>query len=122
MRPFALGPPRPEVAVLVDATSGELPALEPPDFPTELSQPKQRDEPLRFRAEVMEPDADFDRTDYELPLPPPGAPPDPRQGELFGHEFSQPDANDGEPVLWSAGSAQASPDDDFVQADTAESM
>ena len=54
--------------------------------------------------------------------PPQVTPADAGQGELFGAEFSQPDATDGEPVFWSAGSAQASPKDDFLQADPAESL
>ncbi|MFM7749410.1 MAG: hypothetical protein ACKPB0_03215, partial [Opitutaceae bacterium] len=120
--PFAVGPPRPEVAVLIDAATGDCHALDPPDFPPGLPYPKPRDEPIRFRAEVMEPGEDFDQTGFELPAAPQVAPADSGQGELFGEEFSQPDANDGEPVFWSAGSAQASPDDDFVQADAAESL
>jgi len=53
-RPFALGPPRPEVTVLVDAASGEFHVLDPPACPPGLPYPKPRDEPIRFRAEVME--------------------------------------------------------------------
>jgi len=33
--------------------------LDPPDFPPGLPYPKPRDEPIRFRAEVMEPGEDF---------------------------------------------------------------
>ncbi len=119
-RPFALGPPRPEVNVLIDAATGDCHVLDPPDFPPGLSYPRPRDEPIRFRAEVMEPGESFDQTGFELPLPPQVALVDAGQGELFGDDYAQPDANDGEPVFWSAGSAQASPDDDFVQADAAE--
>jgi hypothetical protein len=66
-RPIALGPLRPEVAVLVDAASGELHALDPPDLSPGLRYPQPRDEPIRFRAEVMEPGEDFDQTGFELP-------------------------------------------------------
>ena len=69
----------------------------------------------------MEPGESFDQTGLELPLPPQVAPADAGQAERFGDEFSQPDANDGEPVFWSAGSAQALPDDELVQADAAQS-
>ena len=117
-----MGPPRPEVAVLIDAATGDCHALDPPDFPSGLSYPQQRDEPIRFRAEVMEPGESFDQTGFELPLPPQVAPADAGQAERFGDEFSQPDANDGEPVFWSAGSAQALPDDELVQADAAQSV
>jgi len=84
-----------------------------------------RGEPIRFRSEVMETGESFDQTGFELPLPPQLGPADAGQGELFGDEFSQSETNDGEPVFWragSAGSAQASPDDDFVQADAPESV
>jgi hypothetical protein len=56
------------------------------------------------------------------------APADTGQGELFSHDYSQPDlsarsakadAANGEPVFWPVG-AQALPDDDFVQADAPE--
>ncbi|MBM3874958.1 MAG: hypothetical protein FJ382_14750 [Verrucomicrobia bacterium] len=46
---------------------------------------------------------------------------DAAQGELFGDDYSQPDSADSEPVFWPAADGQASPDDDFVQADAAES-
>ena len=114
-------PPRPEVAVLVDAASGELHALDPPDLPPGLPYPQPRDEPIRFRAEVMDVGEDFDQTGFELPPPPQVAPADTEQGELFGDAYFQPDSADDEPVFWCAGSGQASPDDDFVQADAAES-
>ncbi len=65
----------------------------------------------------MEPGEDFDQTGFELPPPPQVAPADAGQGELFGDDYSQPDSADDEPVFWCAGSGQASPDDDFVQAD-----
>jgi len=70
----------------------------------------------------MEPGEDFDQTGFELPPAPRVASADAGQGELFGDAYFQPDAADGEPVFWSAGSGQASPDDDFVQADAAESL
>ena len=86
-QPFALGPPRPEVAVLIDAASGEWHALEPPGFPPGLPYPQPRDEPIRFRAEVMEPGESFDQTGFELPLPQ-VAPADAGQGELFGDDYA----------------------------------
>jgi len=70
----------------------------------------------------MEPSESFDQTGFELPLPPQVAPADAGQGALFGDDYSQPDSADSEPVFWCAGSGQASPDDDFVQADAAESV
>jgi hypothetical protein len=63
-RPFALGPPRPEVAVLIDAATGDCHALDPPDFPPGLPYPHIRHEPIRFRAEVMEPGEDFDQNGF----------------------------------------------------------
>jgi len=120
--PFAVGPPRPEVDVLIDAATGDCHALDPPDFPPGLPYPQPRDEPIRFRAEVMEPDEDFDQNGFELPMPPQMAPADSGQGELFGEDYSQPDSADSEPVFWPAADGQASPDDDFVQADAAESL
>jgi hypothetical protein len=116
-RPFALGPPRPEVAVLIDAATGDYHALDPPDFPPGLPYPQLRHEKIRFRAEVMEPGEDFDQTGFELPAGPQVAPADSGQGELFGDDYSQPDAADGEPVFWSATAGQDFPDDDFVQTD-----
>ena len=121
-RPFALGPPRPEVAVLIDAATGDCHALDPPDFSPGLPYPRPRDEPIRFRAEVMDPGEEFDHTGFELPAAPQVTPADAGQGELFGDDYSQPDSADSEPVFWGAGSAQASPKDDFVQADPAESL
>ena len=119
-RPFALGPPRPEVAVMIDAATGDCHALDPPDFPPGLPYPPPRDEPIRFRAEVMEPDEDFDQTGFELPLPPQVALAEAGQGELFGDDFAQPDSAAGEPVFWNDESGQASRDDDVVQDDPAE--
>ena len=107
-RPFALGPPRPEVTVLVDAASGEFHVLDPPACPPGLPYPKPRDEAIRFRAEVMEPGEDFDQTGFELPTAPAE---DPTQPELFGDDSSQPDADD-EPVFWPAAAAQAFPPDE----------
>ncbi|MDO8538899.1 MAG: hypothetical protein Q7S40_00550 [Opitutaceae bacterium] len=46
----------------------------------------------------------------------------PGQGELFGDDCSQPDAADLEPVFWTDVAGQSTPDDDFVQADAAESV
>ena len=121
-RPFAPGPPRPEVAVLIDAATGDCHALDPPDFPPGLPYPQPRDEPIRFRAEVMEPGEDFDQTGFVLPLPPQVALVNSGQGELFGDDYSQPDSADGEPVFWSASGGPACPDDDCVQADAAASI
>jgi mono/diheme cytochrome c family protein len=56
------------------------------------------------------------------PPPPQVAPADAGQGELFDYDYSQPDSADDEPVFWCASSGQASPDDDFVQVDAAESL
>ncbi len=89
------------------------PGKKPPGLP----YPQPRDEPIRFRAEVMEPGESFDQTGFELPRPPQVALADTGQGELFGDDYAQPDSADGEPVFWSASCGQASPDDDFVQAD-----
>ncbi len=116
-RPFAVGPLRPEVAALIDAATGDCHALDPPDFPPGLPYPQPRDEPIRFRAEVMEPGESFDQTGFELPPPPQVAPVDAGQGELFGDDYSQPDSADREPVFWSDGGDQSVPDDAFVQAD-----
>lgn len=116
-RPFAVGPPRPEVAVLIDDATGDCHALDPPDFPPGLPYPRPRDEPIRFRAEAMEPGEPFDQTGFELPPPPHIAPTDAGQGELFGDDYAQPDSADAEPVFWSDGAGQSTPDDDFVQAD-----
>jgi len=112
-QPFAHGPPRPEVAVLIDAATGDCHAVDPPDFPPGLPYPQSRDAAIRFRAEVMEPGEDFDQTGFELPAAPAE---DPTQPELFGDDSSQPDAED-EPVFWPAAAAQAFPPDDGVQPD-----
>ncbi len=101
--------------------SCRLPDSRPPDFPPDLPYPRPRDEPILFRAEVMEPGESFDQTGFELPPPLHIAPTDTGQGELFGDNYSEPDSADREPVFWSASGGQASPDDDFVQADAAES-
>ncbi len=119
-QPFAHGPPRPEVAVLIDAATGDFHPLDPPDFPPGLPYPQPRDEPIRFRAEVMEPGEDFDQTGFELPAAPQMAPADSGQGKLFGDDYSQSDAADGEPVFWSANTGQDFPADDFVQGDGAD--
>ena len=116
-RHFALGPPRPEVAVLIDAATGDSHALDPLDFPPGLPYPQPRDEPIRFRAEVMEPGEDFDQTGFELPLPPQVALADAGQGELFGDDYSQPDAADGEPVFWAEGADQSTSNAASVQTD-----
>ncbi|MBM3856277.1 MAG: hypothetical protein FJ399_24475 [Verrucomicrobia bacterium] len=56
-------------------------------------------------------------TGFELPPPPQAAPAGSGQGELFGDDYSQPDANDGEPVFWSDGAGQSTPTDNFAQPD-----
>jgi len=43
-------------------------------------------------------------------------------GELFGDDCSQPDAADGEPVFRPVGGGRAFTDDDFAQADAADSV
>jgi len=119
-RPFALGPPRPEVTVLVDAASGEFHVLDPPDCPPRLPYPQPRDEAIRFRAEVMAPGESFDQTGFELTPVPLPTDDDSGQQELFSDCCSQPDTADGEPVFWPAGAAQALPTDDSVQPDAPE--
>ncbi len=59
----------------------------------------------------MEPGEDFDQTGFHLP---PAPPEDPAQPELFGDDFSQSDAKEGEPVFWPAET------DDSVQPDASE--
>ena len=82
-----------------------------------LPYPQPRDEPIRFRAEVMEPGEDFDQTGFELPAAPQFAPADSGQGELFGGDYSQPDSADREPVFWSDGAGQSTPTDNCAQPD-----
>ena len=121
-RPFAHGSPQPESDVLIDAASGAAHPLASPAWPPGLPYPQPRHEAIRFRAEVMAPNEDFDQTGFELPLAPPDAPADPGQGKLFGDDCSLPDAADRKPVFWTDGAGQSTPDDDFVQADAAESV
>ena len=116
-QPFAHGPPRPEVAVLIDAASGDCHAIDPPDCPPGLPYPQPRHEQIRFRAEVMDPGESFDHAGFELPAAPQVAPADAGQGELFGDDYSQPDSADREPVFWGASGGQAFPTDDGVQPD-----
>ena len=82
-RPFAHGPPVPEVTVLVAADCGAAYPVDPPLFESRLPYPRPRDEPIRYRAEVMAPGEDFEQTGFELPP----APADPAgatgQGLLF---------------------------------------
>jgi hypothetical protein len=52
---------------LIDAATGDCHALDPPDFPPGLPYPQPRNEPIRFRAEVMEPGEDFDQTASSCP-------------------------------------------------------
>ncbi len=97
--------------------SCRLPDSRPPDFPPDLPYPRPRDEPILFRAEVMEPGESFDQTGFELPPPLHIAPTDTGQGELFGDNYSEPDSADREPVFWSASGGQAFTTDDGVQPD-----
>ena len=71
----------------------------------------------RYRAEVMVPGEDFDQTGFELPSAPEAAAEATGQGLLFDDDCSQPDSADAEPVFWTDGAEQASPADDFIQAD-----
>ena len=87
-----------------------------------LPYPRPRDEPLRYRAEVMAPGEDFDQTGFELP-PAPKAPAEATgQGQLFDDDCSRPDSADGEPVFWTGGAEESGPAEDFVQADALESV
>ncbi|MBI4622208.1 MAG: hypothetical protein HY736_03170 [Verrucomicrobia bacterium] len=139
-RPYAHGPPVPEGTVLVAADSlsactaqagGAAYPVDPPPFESRLPYPRPRDEPLRYRAEVMALGEDFDQTGIELPLAPQAPAEATGQGQLFDDDCSQPDlsacsaqadAADGEPVFWSGGAEQSGPADNFVQADAMESV
>ncbi len=92
--------------------------IEPPQpFESRLPYPRSRDEPIRYRAEVMAPGEDFDQTGFEL-TPAPAAPAEATGQELlFDDDFSHPDSAEAEPVFWTGGTEQAGPADDFVQAD-----
>jgi len=69
----------------------------------------------------MEPGEDFDQTGFELPAAPQVTPADAGQGELFGEDYSQPDANDAEPVFWPAADGrQDFATDDGMQPDAPE--
>jgi hypothetical protein len=116
-RPCALGPPRPEVNVLIAAATGACPAFDPPVFPPGLPYSQPRDEPIRFRAEVMAPGESFDQTGCAGPLPPHVAPVDAGQGERFGDDDAPPDSADGEPIFGSASGGQACTTDDGVPSD-----
>jgi hypothetical protein len=121
-RPFAAGPPRPEVAVLLDAGDGaayptETPAT-PPGLPTCLPAgmyPKPRDEAIRIRAATLEPGEDFEQCGFELPPPPATRDAGAAQIEIFAEDDAQPDAAEGEPVFWPAFGWDAYPDDNFIQ-------
>ncbi|MBI4621699.1 MAG: hypothetical protein HY736_00565 [Verrucomicrobia bacterium] len=116
-RPFAHGPPRPEVTVLVAADSRTAHPVDTPRFESRLPYPRPRDEPLRYRAAIVEPGEDFDQTGFELP-PAPEAPAEALgQGQLFDDDHSQPDSADAEPVFWTGGAEQCVPAEDFVQTD-----
>ena len=63
----------------------------------------------------------FDQAEFDLP-PAPEPPADaPGPGQLFGDDYAQPDAANGEPVFWIGGTRQPIPDEDFIQADAPES-
>jgi hypothetical protein len=79
--------------------------------------PQLRDDPTRFRAEVMAPGEGFDQTGFELPRTPQVAPADSGQGEMFADDYSQPDAADAEPVFWRTSGGEGFPEDDFIQPD-----
>jgi hypothetical protein len=116
-RPFAAGPPRPEVTVLVEAASGAAHPLEAPACSSGLPYPKPRHEAIRFRVEVMAPGEDFDQTGFELtPASLPAVATD-GQLDLFGDDCSQPDSADGEPIFWSADAGQSGADDGEIQPD-----
>jgi hypothetical protein len=121
-RPFAHGPPVPEVTVLVAADSGPAYPVDPPPFASRLPYPRPRDEPLHYRAEVMAPGEDFDQTGFELPLAPQASAEATGQGLLFDDDCSHPDSADGEPVFWTGGAEQVGPADDFIQAHPLESV
>ena len=121
-RPFAHGPPVPEVAVLVSAYSGTAYPVDPPSLESRLPYPRPRDEAIRYRAEVMVPGEDFDQTGFELPPAPKIAPAATGQGFLFDDDCSQPDSADGEPVFWTGGAEPAGPAETFVQVDALESV
>ena len=121
-RPFALGPPIAEVTVLVAADSGAAYPVDPPPFESRLPYPRPRDEPIRYRAEVMAPGEDFDQTGFELPAAPAAPAEATGQGLLFDDDCSQPDSADAEPVFWTGGTEQAGPADDFIQADALEAV
>lgn len=121
-RPFAHGPPVPEVNVMVAADSGTAYPVDSPRFESRLPYSRPRGDPLRYRAEVMAPGEDFDQTGFELP-PAPKAPVEATgQGQLFDDDCSQPDSADGEPVFWTGGAEESGPAEDFVQADALESV
>ena len=112
----------PEVTTLVAADSGTGYPVDPPQIASRLPYPRPRDEPLRYRAEVMEPGEDFDETGFELP-PAPEAPAEATgPGLLFDDDCSQPDSADGEPVFWIGRAEQPGPSDDFAQAEALESV
>lgn len=113
-RPFALGPPVPEVTVLVVADSGAAYPVAPPPFESRLPYPRPRDAQIRYRAEVMAPGEDFDQTGFELPAALAAPAEATGQGLLFDDDCSQPDSADAEPVFWTGGTEQAGPADDFV--------
>ncbi len=121
-RPFAHGPPRPEVTGLVAADSGAAYPVDPPRCEPRLPYPRQHDRPLRYRSEVMETGEKFDQTGFELPPAPKTPPGAHEQGQLFDDDYAQPDAADGEPVLWTGTARQPFPDDEFVQADPQEAV
>jgi hypothetical protein len=121
-RPFAHGPPGPEVTVLVAADSGAAYPVDPLRCESRLPYPRPRDDPLRYRAAVTESGEAFDQTGFEFPPTPAAATEAAGQGQLFSDDYSQPDAADGEPVFWGDSAGQPFPAADFVQADVSEAV
>ena len=67
------------------------------------------DDPIGFRAEVMEPGESFDQRGFELPLPPQVSPADAGQGELFGDDYCQPDSAERDRCSGARGVSRHSP-------------
>jgi hypothetical protein len=119
-RPCAAGPPRPEVAVLLDAGDGAADPAETPPAPPDLLYPKPRDEAIRFRSSTLDPGENFEQCGFEL-APWAAAPAaDAARIEMFAEHAAQPDAADGEPVFWNVPGGDAYPDENFVQGDVAD--
>ena len=107
----------PMVSRQMAAFSGAAYPVDPPPFESRLPYPRTRDEPIRYRAEVMAPGEDFDQTGFELPAAPAAPAEATGQGLLFDDDCSQADSADAEPASWTGGAEQAGPAADWVQAD-----